>query len=221
MNLRTGSAGGRPGRSRRCYPAVYGVVMIERGTMSGEPAEGPLESKFSSSFEQRPIGEYLRRQRRLRGMSIEELDSITRIPLRSLERLESGRFDGETDGFVRGFVRTVASALGLDAEDAVSRMLREPVPGPARRPSPSRSAKQVFVAGMLLLLVVASFFVLRSGWHWLLGTASTPASRDVVLWHDPVRALAKDRGIALEPVLTPFTATATAEPANLRTSAKD
>jgi cytoskeletal protein RodZ len=62
----------------------------------------------------------------LRGVSIDELASLTRIPRRSLERLEAGAFDGTPDGFVRGFVRTVAEALGLDPVDAVNRLLREP-----------------------------------------------------------------------------------------------
>ena len=72
------------------------------------------------------IGSYLARQRRLRGVSVDELASLTRIPRRSLERLEAGAFDGTPDGFVRGFVRTVAEALGLDPDDAVNRLLREP-----------------------------------------------------------------------------------------------
>jgi transcriptional regulator with XRE-family HTH domain len=172
--------------------------MSEQGSTSAGIAGGPSVAEFGETFESRPIGEYLRRQRILRGMSAEELASITRIPLRSLERLESGQFDGETDGFVRGFVRTVANALGLDAEDAVSRMLREPVPGARERRTPRRSAKQAFAGVVLLLLLVLSFFVLRSGWHLLLGTASTPASRQVVLWHDPVRALAEARGVEFD-----------------------
>jgi len=72
------------------------------------------------------IGSYLARQRRLRGVSVDELANLTRIPRRSLERLEAGVFDGTPDGFVRGFVRTVAVALGLDPDDAVNRLLREP-----------------------------------------------------------------------------------------------
>ncbi len=174
--------------------------MSEQGSTSRGSDGGLSQSEFGETFESRPIGEYLRRQRILRGMSAEELASITRIPLRSLERLESGQFDGETDGFVRGFVRTVANALGLDAEDAVSRMLREPVPGSWERPTPGRSAKQALVGIVLLFLLVVSFFVLRSGWHLLLGTASTPASREVVLWHDPVRALAEARGAELDAI---------------------
>ena len=39
---------------------------------------------------------------------------------------EAGAFDGDPDGFVRGFVRTVADGLGLDADATLLRMLREP-----------------------------------------------------------------------------------------------
>ena len=174
--------------------------MSEQGSTSAGASGGQSGPEFGETFEFRPIGEYLRRQRILRGMSAEELASITRIPLRSLERLESGQFDGETDGFVRGFVRTVANALGLDAEDAISRMLREPAPGVWEPPTAGRGAKQAIAGVFLLLLLIVSFFVLRSGWRLLLGTASTPASRQVVIWHDPVRALAEARGRNLDAI---------------------
>jgi cytoskeletal protein RodZ len=45
--------------------------------------------------------------------------------VRSLRRLEAGAFDHEPDGFARGFVRTVASALGLPPDETVARMLPE------------------------------------------------------------------------------------------------
>ena len=160
----------------------------------------PLGSGVDATFESRPIGEYLRRQRILRGMSAEELASITRIPLRSLERLESGQFDGETDGFVRGFVRTVANALGLDADDAISRMLREPASGAWEPHLASHGSKRGLLLLALSITLVVGFFVLRAGWNLLLGAASTPASREVVLWQDPVRALAEATGVALDPV---------------------
>lgn len=173
--------------------------MIEQEPSPAGAGPESSGSQFSETFESRPIGEYLRRQRMLRGMSTEELASITRIPLRSLERLESGQFDGETDGFVRGFVRTVANALGLDADDAISRMLPEPTPSPWERHSYGRGVKQGLVGLVLLLVLVVTFFVLRAGWNVLLGEASTPGSREVVLWHDPVRALAEATGVRLDP----------------------
>ena len=72
------------------------------------------------------IGRYLAQQRVLRGISVDELAHLTKIPRRSIERLESGAFDRAPDGFARGFVRTVAAALGLDPDDAVARLLAEP-----------------------------------------------------------------------------------------------
>ena len=153
----------------------------------------------SDAFETRPIGEYLRRQRILRGMSAEELADLTRIPLRSLERLESGHFDGETDGFVRGFVRTVAVALGLDTDDTVARMLQEPEASAWERHGPGRSAKQAFAAAVFLLLLVCLFLGLRAAWGMLLGDASQPASREVVVWRDPVHSLAAATGEKIDP----------------------
>ncbi len=71
------------------------------------------------------IGRYLARERELRGISLDELCEITRLPRRSLERLEAGAYDLSPDGFARGFVRTVALALGLRPQDTLARMLPE------------------------------------------------------------------------------------------------
>ena len=175
-----------------------GVGMNEHGSTPTGVDTDISASDLSHADPSRQIGEYLRRQRMLRGMSTEELASITRIPIRSLERLESGQFDGETDGFVRGFVRTVANALGLDADDAISRMLLEPTASAWERHSSSRGLKQALVGIVLLCSLVVGFFVLRAAWNALLGEASRPGSREVVLWHDPVRALAEATGVQLE-----------------------
>jgi transcriptional regulator with XRE-family HTH domain len=89
------------------------------------------------------VGQYLANQRRLRRISIEELAERTRIPRRNLERLESGAFDSAADGFTRGFVRTVAEALGLDAGETVMRLVGGRAPrkiARARRDRPSGCA---------------------------------------------------------------------------------
>ena len=98
--------------------------------------------------------------RRLRGISVDELARLTRIPLRSLERLEAGAFDGTPDGFVRGFVRTVAEALGLDPDDAVNRLLREPREDEAllaarAREQRKRLALRLALAATALLMLLA------------------------------------------------------------------
>ena len=103
----------------------------------GKKIRGEPEAAALSADPERSIGAYLTRQRELRGISLDELATLTRIPRRSLERLESGVFDRAPDGFVRGFVRTVADALGLDPENAVMRLLREPADEEERAASSS------------------------------------------------------------------------------------
>ncbi|MGB0621038.1 MAG: helix-turn-helix domain-containing protein [Myxococcota bacterium] len=163
-----------------------------------EAPEGPSVA-VAGTFEDAPIGAYLRRQRVLRDVSLEELASMTRIPLRSLERLERGEFDGETDGFVRGFVRTVATALGLDVDDAVSRMLQEPAAGVWERHAGGRRAKQVLVLWGLAATVLVALLVLQAGWRMLVGASADDPSRQVVIWQDPVRALAEATGAEVDP----------------------
>ena len=68
------------------------------------------------------IGAYLRRERELRHLSLEELVQITRIPLRMLQRIEDDKFDelpGEV--FARGFLRAYARAVGLSPDAVLSR----------------------------------------------------------------------------------------------------
>ena len=98
------------------------------GLPEAAPLAAPAEAEESFA-----LGSWLTRQRELRGISREELSALTRLPMRSLERLESGAFDGQQDGFVRGFVRTVAVAIGLDPDDAVARLLAEPAARPRQR----------------------------------------------------------------------------------------
>ncbi|MAG31820.1 MAG: hypothetical protein CL908_13110 [Deltaproteobacteria bacterium] len=171
--------------------------MSDHETAEPVPGDALAGVAPGETFEDRPIGEYLRRQRILRGISVDELAEITRIPLRSLERLEDGQFDGESDGFVRGFVRTVASALGLDADDAIARMLDEPAPGAWERHASGQTLRRGFAGLVLVVAVLVGFLALRAGWAVVQGVTATPASREVVLWQDPVRALAAATGARL------------------------
>jgi hypothetical protein len=137
------------------------------------------------------IGRYLARQRRLRGVSLDELAGLTKIPLRSLERLEDGAFDHQADGFARCFVRTVAEALGLDAEEAVMRLLGEPPSGDEGLALRRLSQRRWALGSALLVGGAAAIFVLWSLWS---GDASGPAdeaSQEIVYRRDVVRELAE------------------------------
>lgn len=186
-------AEGDPARSRPLPPPG--------ASRSARAAGHEPSAAAAGTFENVPIGDYLRRQRILRDVSIDELSAMTRIPLRSLERLERGEFDGETDGFVRGFVRTVADALGLDVEDTVARMLEEPAAARWDKHAPGRRTKQIAASVVLLLLLGTGALVLRAGWRLLAGSHDADPSRAVVVWRDPVHALAEASGAEVDPSL--------------------
>ena len=163
--------------------------------VGGVPEAAPVgagDAAADAAGSEGSIGRYLARQRQLRHISVHELASLTKIPIRSLERLESGAFDAAPDGFARGFVRTVAEALGLDPDDAVMRLMQEPpeeeppVGGLARARGP--------LLGALLLLVVGLLAVLlgRLVAGWLAPDAGPPQS-ELILRQDPVRSLAREQ----------------------------
>ena len=143
-----------------------------------------------AALERGGIGRYLAGQRKLRGISLDELAALTRIPVRSLARLESGAFDASSDGFVRVFVRTVAKALGLDPDEAVMRLMREPQDGgiPATSgPFAQRAllARLAIVAGVALLGL--ALWTLVSA---LLAPVPEPETPTIILRRDAVRVLA-------------------------------
>lgn len=131
------------------------------------------------------VGRYLRGQRLLRGISLDDLAVLTKLPRRSLERLESGVFDHISDGFSRGFVRAVADALGLDPNEAVLRLLAEP---PEEDDARARAgARRRFVLGLglavALTAVLLGLWAVRRVWvgsDWRQPTPLVVYRRDVV-----------------------------------------
>ncbi len=138
------------------------------------------------------IGRYLARQRRLRDISLDQLAALTKVPRRSLERLESGAFDREPDGFARGFVRTVAIALGLNPDEAVMRLMREPPDDEAEERRRTVQARWELLgrAGLLVVAVLAGLGLWRLGAAWLESSSERVAS-EVILRRDPIRSMAE------------------------------
>ena len=169
------SATERPAQGQSVKTALHA------STVSAAAAEGPVS-----------IGAYLRRQRMLRGISLDELESLTKLPRRSLERFEAGAYDGERDSFARGFVRTVAAALGVDQEEALARLWAGAALAQAAGPGRRSRAWQGIVAGLLgLLLGIALLWWLAPQ---IRSSSSGPAAaaverHKVVYRRDAVRAL--------------------------------
>jgi cytoskeleton protein RodZ len=107
------------------------------------------------------FGERLRREREMRGISLNEISESTKISRRHLESLENEDFDSLPGGvFNRGFVRAYARFVGINEEQAVAdynavRSEPEPVPDqfplevhikPDRELNPKRSPLPLILA---------------------------------------------------------------------------
>ncbi|HTQ42288.1 MAG TPA: helix-turn-helix domain-containing protein [Polyangiaceae bacterium] len=120
------------------------------------------------------LGSTLKQERERRAMSVSELSRVTRIPVLSLEAIESDRFDelpGEV--FVRGFLKAYAQAVGLVPADVLARYTSSrriayvtplPVQTPlqaAREGQGKRFGVAIAFVLLLILLSLALSIVLR------------------------------------------------------------
>jgi hypothetical protein len=89
---------------------------MQRGVTT-RTAAGPDQARLSLAL-------WLRQGRAQRGMSVEDVAKVTKIQPRILESLEAGKFERlPADVFVRGFVRSIARCVGLDADEALARFV--------------------------------------------------------------------------------------------------
>jgi len=118
------------------------------------------------------FGEHLRRERELRGVSLEEVSAATRISISFLEALERGDWEKLPGGvFRRGFIRSTGRFLGLDEENLIAEYALETgdtsqtaVPAKAAGPDLRHG---LFFGGVAaaILLIIASFFLWRHFAH--------------------------------------------------------
>jgi cytoskeleton protein RodZ len=130
-----------------------------------------------------PFGEHLKREREMRGVSLEEIAAATRISTRFLEALEKEQWSELPGGvFNRGFIRAVSKYLGLDADDMVAEYAIETQQGvqqslpqahvvAARRSGAAWPKKSWVPAAALVVAVVGA--LMAAG--WLVGRAYGPA----------------------------------------------
>lgn len=130
------------------------------------------------------FGERLRREREMRGISIEEIAEATKIGSRNLRALEEEHFDQLPGGiFNKGFVRAYSKYLGLDEEQAVADYVaaesafRESTTGQLDVPvENTRRSSKAFPAVIVLLIAIAAggFF----GWRYIKKKAMEIADRE-------------------------------------------
>ena len=111
-----------------------------------------------------PFGEHLKREREMRGVTLEEISAATRIAPRFLLALENEQWDQLPGGvFNRGFIRAIARFLGLDEDTLVSEYALETKgrtePGVVADP-PLESSRRwpaiALVIGVAILLIAAT-----------------------------------------------------------------
>ncbi len=140
-------------------------------------------SDFEEGVEQFvPIGERLKRAREARAMSLEDVASQTRIPMRHLQHIELGEWDAlPAPTYAIGFARNYATAIGLDGP-AIANELRDEIGGPRRRTQaaeyyepadPARVPPKSLVIGVIvaILLLVGAYLL----WRNTLGADNGPA----------------------------------------------
>ena len=133
------------------------------------------EQAYTKEFEHLTVGERLRRAREAKGMSLEEIATQTRIPVRHLQHIEKEEWDAlPAVTYCVGFVRSYANAVGLDGSE-LGRELRDRLGGmrtrapaaeyyqpadPARVPPRSLA---LFAAIFAVVLIVGYLFWRNSG----------------------------------------------------------
>ena len=68
------------------------------------------------------FGEWLRRAREARGLTLDDITRETKIPLRNLEALEHGNLGVMPTFYQRAEVRAIAKVVGVDEGLAVDRL---------------------------------------------------------------------------------------------------
>jgi cytoskeleton protein RodZ len=113
------------------------------------------------------FGEQLKREREMRGVSLDEISAATRISTRFLQAIENEQWDQLPGGiFNRGFVRAMAHYLGLDEESIVAEYALAVGDRPSvpvwRGSPPAVTPDQPWLAWILL----AVFFILFVAGIW-------------------------------------------------------
>ncbi len=116
-------------------PELDANVEIDAVDVDARPAGRP--EGLVPLHEPERLGEWLRQARLRRGQTLDDIERTTRIGRVYLEALEAEQYDVlPAPAYVRGFARNYARALGLDADEARSRLpVTLPAP-PGLAPSP-------------------------------------------------------------------------------------
>jgi len=131
------------------------------------------EQVYNEAYDTLGIGERLRQAREAKGVSLDEIASQTRIPIRHLQHIEREEWDAlPAITYCVGFVRSYANAVGLDGAE-MGRQLRDRL-GSTRTRAPAAEYYQpadparvpprsvALITVVLIVLAAIGYYFFRS-----------------------------------------------------------
>ncbi len=165
------------------------------------------------------FGEHLKREREMRGVSLDEICTATRIATRFLEAMENEEWERLPGGvFNRGFVRAVARYLGLDEDGLVGEYIlsmsersgtptsvwTNQQPQQLARPWPANpEVNWPLRIGLLLLAILVFAGAGWLSWRWYTAQRAQTAARRVTAASSPPAEAAGSNGPGALPGTTP------------------
>lgn len=133
------------------------------------------------------VGEFLKRERQLRQISIQEVAEGTKISISRLRLIEENRFDDlPAEVFVRGFIRSYADYIGIDPEEAILRleedMKEKPLQGNRQQDMTSatpidvgvRQPRRILFFSVVVLLIL---LLAAGGYYLFFSEGISPSSK--------------------------------------------
>jgi cytoskeleton protein RodZ len=114
------------------------------------------------------LGQDLKRERELRGISLEEISNLTKISLKQLEAVEQDRLNDLPGGFfIKAILKAYANSIGLEEDTVMNKYYEESL---LKRPSPesklnkekvkpAMTKKKIAIAVLAIISTVIIIFV--------------------------------------------------------------
>ena len=113
------------------------------------------------------LGSYLKAERELRGVTLEELHTKTRIPMHYLQALEKNLFDElPEEVFIRGYIRSFAKVIGANEDEMLSAYIdiTKPASTDTNNQSISNQDASTFDLKFIFILIFTILFLLGTVW---------------------------------------------------------
>jgi cytoskeletal protein RodZ len=119
------------------------------------------------------LGQDLKRERELRGISLEEISNLTKISLKQLEAVEQDHLDDlPGEFFTKAILKAYANSIGLEEDTVMNKyyeesLLQEPSPESKLHKEKAKPAMKKKIIGIAILVVISTvilIFVYLTSW---------------------------------------------------------